>query len=68
MSPANLCIGYLAHPFEEWIACRCKCAHSDLFTLEELQFKNDAIQTEEEAKKIFPLQQGTAKKLDSDVG
>jgi hypothetical protein len=41
------CIGYLAHPFKEWIVCHCKSAHADLFTFEELQFKNDAIQTEE---------------------
>jgi hypothetical protein len=39
---------------EEWIACRCKCARSDLFTSEELQFKKDAIQTVDEAKKNFP--------------
>jgi putative transposase len=34
-----LCIGYLAHPFEEWIVCRCNSERSDLFTPEETQFK-----------------------------
>jgi insertion element IS1 protein InsB len=33
------CIGYLTHPFEKWIAFCCKCARSDLFTPEEMQFK-----------------------------
>jgi hypothetical protein len=29
----------LTHPFEKWIAFCCKCARSDLFTPEEMQFK-----------------------------
>jgi DeoR/GlpR family transcriptional regulator of sugar metabolism len=33
------CIGYLTHPFEKWIAFCCKCTRSDLFTPEEMQFK-----------------------------
>ena len=35
----DTCIGYLTHPFEKWIAFCCKCARSDLFTPEEMPFK-----------------------------
>ena len=37
--PGPACIGYFAHPFEEWIVCRCNCERSDLFTPEETPFK-----------------------------
>jgi len=33
------CIGYLAHPFEKWITCRCKYARSDLLSPQDMPFK-----------------------------
>lgn len=44
------CIGYLTHPFEKWIAFCCKCARSDLFTPEEMQFKQ-----RKELRTTFPV-------------
>jgi hypothetical protein len=55
------CIGYLSHPFEKWIACRCKCARSYHFSPQEMPF------TQESKKYRFPLQQATTMKLTSEA-
>src|SRR5947209_18843557 len=39
LTQLDACIGYLAHPFEKWITCRCKYARSDLLSPQDMPFK-----------------------------